>query len=125
MVSWVFKLGLWTPPNLCVNQLDIILAWGDALFLPPIINHVMLSGQSHVRTLEALAKYTFGCDFYNQNMINLTKNFLQETFQARIVTHIHTKHEYDPLKSFNIILYFIYKDIYHPCCHLMLTMLIL
>ncbi len=30
-----FKLCFWTPPNWCVDQLDIILDWGDALFLPP------------------------------------------------------------------------------------------
>ncbi len=43
--------------------------------------------------LHTLAKYTFGCDFYNQNMIHLTENQLDETFQAIIVKLIHTTHE--------------------------------
>ncbi len=50
---------------------------------------------SHIaRILHTLAKYYFECDFYNQNMILLTDNQFEETFQARIVKLIHTKHEY-------------------------------
>ncbi len=49
---------------------------------------------SHIaQILHTLAKYTFGWDFYNQNMIHLTENQFEETFQARIVKLIHTKHE--------------------------------
>ncbi len=39
MVSWVFKLGFWTHPIWCLDQLDIVFAWGVALFLLPSINH--------------------------------------------------------------------------------------
>ncbi len=56
----------------------MILARGIALFLHPIINHVMLSGLN----FPALVKYNFGHDFPNQNMIHLTKNQLEETFKA-------------------------------------------
>ncbi len=50
---------------------------------------------SHIaRILHSLAKYIFGYDFYNQNMIHLTENQLEKTFQARIVKLIHTKHEH-------------------------------
>ncbi len=74
MVSWGFKLGFQTVPSGRLDQLDIILAWGDALFLPPIINHVMLSGQSHGLNFPALVKHNFEHDFYNKTMIHLTKN---------------------------------------------------
>ncbi len=57
-------------PNACLDQLDTVLARGVALFLPPIINHVMLSGPN----FPALVKYNFGHDFYKQNMIHFTKN---------------------------------------------------
>ncbi len=46
------------------------------------------------RILHTLAKYTFGCDFYEQNMIHLTENQLEEMFQAIIVKLIQTKHEH-------------------------------
>ncbi len=48
----------------------MILAKGVALFLPPIINHVMLSGPN----FPALVKYNFGHDFYKKTMIHSTKN---------------------------------------------------
>ncbi len=48
------------------------------------------------RILHTLAKYSFGCDFYNQNMIHLTENLSKETFQARIIKLIHTKHDINP-----------------------------
>ncbi len=35
-VSWVFNLGLLTPPNGCLDQLDPMLALGAALLLHPI-----------------------------------------------------------------------------------------
>ncbi len=93
MVSGVFKLGFQTPPTGCLNQLDPILAVGAALFLHENINqHVMVS--QIARILHTLAKYTLGCNFYNQNMILLTENQFEETFQARIVKLINTKHEY-------------------------------
>ncbi len=44
MVSWGFKLGFQTVPSGRLDQLEMILARGIALFLHPIINHVMLSG---------------------------------------------------------------------------------
>ncbi len=40
----------------------MILAKQVALFLPPIINHVMLSGPN----FPALVKYNFGHDFYKK-----------------------------------------------------------
>ncbi len=39
---------------------------------------------------------TFGCDFYNQNMIHLTENHFEEMFKARSITLIHTKHDINP-----------------------------
>ncbi len=48
------------------------------------------------RILHALAKYPFGCDFYNQNMIHLTENHFEEMFKARIMKLIHTKHDINP-----------------------------
>ncbi len=49
---------------------------------------------SHIaQMLHTLAKYPFGWDFNNQNMIHLTENQFEEMFQARI-KHIHTKHEH-------------------------------
>ncbi len=50
---------------------------------------------SHIaRILYTLAKYIFGCHLNDQNMIHLTENQLEETFQARIFKLIHTKREY-------------------------------
>ncbi len=43
------------------------------------------------RILHALAKYPFGCDFYNQNMIHLTENHFEEMFKARIMTPLRLK----------------------------------
>ncbi len=52
---------------------------------------------SHIaRILHSLAKYPFECDFYNRNMMHLTGNQSKETFQARIMTLIHTKHDINP-----------------------------
>ncbi len=34
MVSCVFKLGFWTHPKWCLDQLDIVLAWGVAVSHP-------------------------------------------------------------------------------------------
>ncbi len=84
-MSLVFKLDFQTPPNGCLDQLDPMLALGAAFcFTNQSINqHVMVS---HIaRILHTLAKYPFGCDFYNQNMIHLTENHFEETFQARII----------------------------------------
>ncbi len=67
----------------------MILAKGFALFLPPIINHVMLSGPN----FPALVKYNFGHDFSNQNMIHLTKNQLDETFNLLTRTRTWTLSE--------------------------------
>ncbi len=49
-----------------------------------------------VEILHAHVKYPFGCDFYNQNMIHFTENQSKETFQARIIKLIHTKHDINP-----------------------------
>ncbi len=81
-------------PNGCLDQLDTILALGAALFLHPI--NKSTSCQLQCRILHTLAKYPFGCDFYNQNMIHLTENQSKETFQARITKLIHTKHDINP-----------------------------
>ncbi len=43
MVSCIFKLGFWTHPNWCLDQLDTVLARGVALFLLPINQHVIWS----------------------------------------------------------------------------------
>ncbi len=67
------------------------MALANLTQLKSINQHVMVS--HIVRILNTLAKHTFGCDFSNQNMIHLTENQLEETFQARIVKLIHTKHE--------------------------------
>ncbi len=67
-----------------------MLALGAALFLHPI-NKSTCHGILHT-----LAKYPFGCDFYNQNMIHLTENHFEEMFKARIITLIHTKHDINP-----------------------------
>ncbi len=48
------------------------------------------------RILHILAKYPFGWDFYNQNMIYLTDNHFEEMFKAGITTLIHTKHDINP-----------------------------
>ncbi len=46
---------------------------------------------SHIaRILHSLAKYTFECDFYNQNMMHLTGNQSKEMIKARLMTLIHT-----------------------------------
>ncbi len=63
----------------------------------------MLSYQSHSPNFPALVEYNFGHGFYNKAMIHLTKNELEETFQAIIITLIHTKHEYEPL-SYSIVI---------------------
>ncbi len=52
---------------------------------------------SHIaRILHSLAKYPFGCGFYNQNMIHLTENLFEEMFKAKSIELIHTKHDINP-----------------------------
>ncbi len=52
---------------------------------------------SHIaRILHSLAKYPFGCGFYNQNMIHLIENHFEEMFKAIIIEFIHTKHDINP-----------------------------
>jgi hypothetical protein len=73
MVSWVYKFGFQTVPSGRLDQLDTAFAWGVALFLHS--NHKStLSVQSHVRTLQALAKYTLNKISLNKIMIHLTEN---------------------------------------------------
>ncbi len=52
---------------------------------------------SHIaRILHSLAKYPFGCGFYNQNMMHLTGNQSKEMIKAILMTLIHTKHDINP-----------------------------
>ncbi len=97
MVSWVFNWAFGHIPKWSVDQLDIVLARGVALFLLPIHKSTCYLVSYMVRTLHALAKYTFGCDFYPTiiwyiwQRINWKKRFKLE------LSHTYTKHEYKPL----------------------------
>ncbi len=63
-----------TPPNGCLDQLGPMLERLLCCSTQSINEHVKAS---HIaRILHSLAKYPFGCGFYNQNMMHLIYDFL-------------------------------------------------
>ncbi len=88
----VFKLGFQTPPNGCLDQLDTILGLGAALFLHPINKSTWsVTVPEFYILLQSILL----------DVISITRMWyiwqkINQTFQARIIKLIQTKHDINP-----------------------------